>query len=154
MTATARVGVMQITDTLDIGGAEHVAVNLANQLPREQFRSYLCTTRREGPLADQLSHDVGRLCLNRRQRLDFNAIRRLADYVKRHRIAILHAHGSALFVAGAASLLPPHPLVIWHDHFGRYLSEALPHSRKTARRRHRRESGAGRVVAPQTAYAG
>ena len=31
---------------------------------------------------------------------------------------ILHAHGTSLFIAVAASLFSPRPIVIWHDHFG------------------------------------
>lgn len=113
-----RVGVMHVTDTLDAGGAERVAVNLCNLLPRERFRAYLCTTRRDGSLADAVAADVGRLRLGRRWRFDAAAMRRLASFIKEHDIKILHAHGSALFVSGLAAMLPPRPLLVWHDHFG------------------------------------
>ena len=118
MTFMKRVGVMHVTDTLDAGGTERVAVNLCNLLPRERFRAYLCTTRRDGALADAVAPDVGRLRLARRWRFDAAALRRLARFVRAHDIEILHAHGSALFVAGLAALLPPRPLLVWHDHFG------------------------------------
>lgn len=113
-----RIGVMHITDTLDAGGTERVAVNLCNLLPRERFRAYLCTTRRDGSLADAVAADVGRLRLERRWRFDAAAVGRLAAFIKENDIRILHAHGSALFVSGLAAMLPPHPLLIWHDHFG------------------------------------
>jgi glycosyltransferase involved in cell wall biosynthesis len=113
-----RVGVMHVTDTLDAGGTERVAVNLCNLLPRERFRAYLCTTRRDGSLADALAGDVGRLRLARSWRFDAAALRRLASFIKEHDIKILHAHGSALFVSGLAAMLPPRPLLVWHDHFG------------------------------------
>lgn len=121
-----RVGVMHITDTLDAGGLERVAVNLANALPRERFHAHLCTTRRGGSLARLVAGDVGRLSLGRRGRFDLGAVRRLADYVRRHEIKILHAHGSSLFVARAAALLARGTVLVWHDHFGRYLEEERP----------------------------
>lgn len=112
------VGVMQISDTLAVGGAERVAVNLANLLPRGEYRSHLCTTREEGPLAGLLTADVGRLLLNRRSRFEPGALRRLRDYIARHDIRILHAHGTALFIALAAAGFRRGPAVLWHDHFG------------------------------------
>src|SRR5918999_1889196 len=92
-----RTGVMQLTDTLGAGGAERVAVNLANLLPRERYRMYLCTTRRDGPLAGLVADDVGRLCLARRWRFDYRAFGRLVDFIREHKVQILHAHGTALF---------------------------------------------------------
>jgi len=120
------VGVMHLTDTLDIGGAEHMAVNLVNRLPRDRFRPYLCTTRRSGPLADLVAADVGQISLDRRYRFDERAIRDLVRYIRAHDVRILHAHGTAVFTAAVAALLPPHPLVIWHIHFGRHASVRQP----------------------------
>ncbi len=119
----SRINVMHVMDTLDAGGAERVAVNLVNTLPREQYNTHLCTTRRDGPLADLVREDVGRLRLARRARFDAGAVRRLTAYIKQHRIQILHAHGTSLFVAAAISLLPPYPAIVWHEHYGRYASE-------------------------------
>ncbi|HEX8141046.1 MAG TPA: glycosyltransferase [Pyrinomonadaceae bacterium] len=113
-----RIGVMHITDTLEAGGAEQVAVNLANLLPRERFTSHLCTTRREGRLADELTPDVGRLRLARRWRLDGAALRRMLAYIREHEIKILHAHGSSIFTASVASLFAPRTTIVWHDHYG------------------------------------
>lgn len=113
-----RINVMHLTDTLDAGGRERVAVDLVNVLPRERYRTHLCTTRRDGPLADLVAEDVGRLRLTRTGRFDVGAIRQLIAYVRKHQVRILHAHETSLFVAAVASLFPPHPVVVWHDHFG------------------------------------
>ena len=116
----SRVGVMHLVDSLEIGGAERMALNFVNSLPRERYVPYLCTTRRDGPLEDLVAADVVRLRLERRYRFDVVALRRLADFNRQRGIRILHAHSSSLFVAVAASMLPPYPAVVWHDHFGRY----------------------------------
>ncbi len=115
----SRIGVMHITDTLAAGGTERVAVNVVNNLPRDRFQVHLCTTRQDGPLAGSVAEDVGRLCLNRSRTVDPKAIRRLVAYVRQHNISLLHAHSTSLYTAIAASLFPPHPAVIWHDHYGK-----------------------------------
>jgi glycosyltransferase involved in cell wall biosynthesis len=118
------IGVMHITDTLVAGGAERVAVNLVNFLPRERYRPYLCTTRSDGPLDSLVASDVKRLRLRRKQRFDFTAIRELVLFVRRQRIRILHCHGTSLFIGAVASCFCRDVALIWHDHFGRYATEA------------------------------
>jgi glycosyltransferase involved in cell wall biosynthesis len=120
------IAVMQVIDTLDSGGMERVAVNLANLLPRHRYAVHLCTTRREGALAELVAPDVSHLGLGRRRRFDVLAVRRLALYIRRNRIAVVHAHGTALFVAVLGSLLSPAVRILWHDHFGRFGIEKRP----------------------------
>ena len=121
-----KIGIMQITDTLSSGGTERVAVNLVNHLPRERYNLHLCTTRYDGPLASLVSDDVGRIQLGRTRTLDIAAVRRLAAYNRENNVSILHAHSTSLYTAAMASLLPPYPKVIWHDHFGRCSMEERP----------------------------
>jgi glycosyltransferase involved in cell wall biosynthesis len=97
-------------------------VNIANHLPRDRYRSYLCTTREEGALADAVLPDVKRLSLSRTRRLDWRALQRLGEFLRENRIEIVHAHGTAMFLA----LLTRHPGVVWHVHFGRYAIEKRP----------------------------
>ncbi len=114
-----RITVIHVTDTLAAGGAERMAVNLANGLPREQFDVHLCTTRGDGPLAGEVRHDVGRLTLRRRGRWsDLAAVVRLARYCRNHGIDVIHAHGTSLFLAAAVQPLAGGAALIWHDHLG------------------------------------
>lgn len=121
-----RIAVMHVLDALRVGGAERVAVNLANLLPRAGYETFLCTTRDEGAFASLLAPEVGRLSLGRRGLLDLAALRRMVAFIRRHKIRILHAHGSALFFARLASLFSPYPAVVWHDHYGRYTFNDRP----------------------------
>ncbi len=109
---------MHMTDTLDAGGLERVAVNLVNALPRERFSLSLCTTRRGGPLAGLIAPDVAQLELGRRHTVDVRAFWRLGKFLREHNVRVVHAHGTSLFVAVLASFLPPYPSVVWHDHYG------------------------------------
>lgn len=118
-----RIGVMQITDTLSAGGLERVAVNLANHLVSQPYRSHLCVTREMGPLHCDLSSEVPLLFLERKGRFDPGAILKLARYLRKHDIGILHAHGTSIFIAVAAAMLRRSVQVIWHDHYGRLETE-------------------------------
>ena len=119
----SEVGVMHLLDTLALGGAERAAVNLVNELPRDKYRPYLCTTRSEGPLREAVARGVARTALERKSRFDHRPIRRLVEFIRKQKIEILHAHGSTLFVAATAAWFPPHPIVIWHAHYGRVALE-------------------------------
>lgn len=112
------VGVLQMVDSLVAGGLERVAVNLANSLPRSRYRAHLCTTRRDGPLDENVSADVERLRLRRSGRFDLLALRRLVAYIRANEIRLIHAHGTSLFLAVLAARFAPRPPVVWHDHFG------------------------------------
>src|SRR5450755_4697314 len=76
-----RIAVMHVVDALRIGGAERVAINLANLLPQDDYDAYLCTTRDEGPLANLVAPHVKSLSLRRRSTLDLSAVLALVKFV-------------------------------------------------------------------------
>ncbi len=110
--------VVQIIDSLNLGGAERVAVNIANQLVDKIDKSFLCTTREEGPLKEELNNDVGYFFLNRKKTLDFKAIKRLRDFITVNKIGVVHAHASSYFISSIIKILLPRVQLIWHDHLG------------------------------------
>jgi glycosyltransferase involved in cell wall biosynthesis len=118
-----RLGVMHLVDTLEVGGAERVAVTLVNHLDQSRYVPHLCSTRREGPLAFAVDRSVRRLKLNRRWRFDVGPVLRLQRYIRRNQISVLHAHGSTMFLARLIGMFPPYPAVIWHTHYGRFAVE-------------------------------
>jgi len=126
MVVMERLGVMQVIDTLVAAGAERVAINLANRLPRDRYASYLCTTRDDGPLDYAVASHTGRLRLRRQSSFDISAVRRLVRFIREHDIRLLHAHSSALFIARLAAAFYPYPTVIWHAHYGRYTEDRWP----------------------------
>jgi glycosyltransferase involved in cell wall biosynthesis len=121
-----RIAVMQVTDSLVLGGAERVAVNLANLLPRDRYQVHLCVTREEGPLAAEIAPDVARLVLERpRRRDDLAAAWRLARYIRQHDIRLLHAHKATNFLCSLAKLMDARAPMIWHDHWGGFLDRPV-----------------------------
>jgi len=118
--------VLQLIDSLDAGGAERVAVNIANALSlKEDFKSYLCTTRKEGLLKNSLNDNVDYLFLNKKATFDISAIKKLSQFVKNDKIDIIHAHSTSFFLATIIKVLNPKLKIIWHDHYGN--SEFLEH---------------------------
>lgn len=111
-----RLGVLHLVDSLAVGGAERVAVHCVNLLPRQHYRVGLGTTRRDGPLLELVAHDVAKLGLQRRYRLSPGPILALRRWLRAQRIDLIHAHGTALFVAIAATTGSKRVRVIWHDH--------------------------------------
>lgn len=115
--------VMQVVDSLQLGGLESVAVNYANNLSEKGPRSCLCTTRADGPLSERLLPGVARLDLHRKGIVDVRALRQFVAYMREHQVHLLHAHGTSIFFSVLASWFVPGLRVIWHVHFGRYATE-------------------------------
>ena len=120
--------IVQIIDSLEMGGAERMAVNYANELCDKISFSGLVTTRKEGDLKLQLDNRVKYLFLNRKRTVDLNAVLKLRAYCKTYDIQFLQPHSSSYFSALLVKFIYPKVQIIWHDHNG--LSEFLS-SRKT-----------------------
>jgi len=114
----SRHRVLQIIDTLALGGAERVAVNIANALAQRGAKSFLCATRNGGPLEKELNEKVVLLTLDRKSTFDISAIVRLRRFISANQISIIHAHSSSLFIAVMGKIFMPSVKLIWHDHYG------------------------------------
>ncbi|WP_396601573.1 glycosyltransferase [Algibacter sp. R77976] len=110
--------VLQLIDSLQTGGAERVAVNIANALSTEIEYSGLCVTRKEGLLKADIIKTVDYLFLNKKHVFDIKSIYRLNSFVKQRDIQLLHAHSSSFFLATIIKLFNRDIKVIWHDHYG------------------------------------
>jgi len=121
MTSNQRIPTMHVIDTLVAAGAERVAVNIVNHLPRDRYVPYLCTTRSDGSLDASVAPDVIRLRLRRTSRFDYAALMRLRKFIQTNDIRILHVHSSSLFIARVAAL-GLNVVTIWHAHYGRYVT--------------------------------
>jgi glycosyltransferase involved in cell wall biosynthesis len=114
--------VLQLIDNLHPGGAERMAVNIANELTVRNVESYLCCTREEGSLKLQLKPQVKYFYANRSGKIGINGIQRLNKFVQEEEITHLHPHGSSFFVATIIKLRQPYLKIVWHDHYGKRAS--------------------------------
>lgn len=116
--------VLTLTDTIGHGGAERIAVEIALGTDPERFRRTVCVSRSlQGDPESLQNRDrlvragVTVLELDRGGRADLAAWRRLAGYIRRERVDVVHAHKFGSNVWGAIlgrSLRVP--VVVGHEH--------------------------------------
>lgn len=122
--------IVQIIDSLEIGGAEKMAINYANALSGKIEFSGLVATRAEGNLKNQLSHSVSYLFLKKKSTIDFGAVFRLRKYCRENKVEYLQPHSSSYFTALLLKFVYPKISIIWHDHNG--LSEFISSQKSLA----------------------
>lgn len=112
--------VIQVVDSLRLGGTERMSVDLSNGLVAGGWTVHLVLTREAGPLAEDLDPQVQVHNLARRSRWDVEGLRSLRDLVRDACPAIVHVHGwSSLRFATAALLgFRNAPPFVLHDHGG------------------------------------
>ena len=122
--------IVQIIDSLEIGGAEKMAINYANALSGSIDFSGLVATRAEGNLKNQLNNSVSYLFLKKKSILNFGAVFRLKKYCKENKIEYLQPHSSSYFTALLVKFIYPKVKIVWHDHNG--LSEFISSEKSIA----------------------
>lgn len=111
--------VCQLLITLDVGGAEVLAREIALRAGRE-FRCVFACLDAAGSLADELQHaGYGVEILQRRPGIDPHCMMRLARFCRQHRVGLIHAHLYAPFFYAAASRLCGHSTPILYTEHGR-----------------------------------
>lgn len=110
--------IVQLVDSLDLGGTERMSVNIANSLAAEGMESYLLVTRRLGGLANYVSPVVTLKAFEKSGALDLFAFIRLLKYLREINPDILHVHQTSIFWAVFLKPFLKDTHVIWHDHFG------------------------------------
>ena len=88
-----KLNVIQLIDSLRAGGAEMMAVNIANGLAEEGVESHICATRVEGSLKVKINKQRGYLFLNKKYSIDLKAIFKLYRYIKMNGITIFEGSG-------------------------------------------------------------
>ncbi|AXT20739.1 glycosyltransferase [Flavobacteriaceae bacterium AU392] len=112
--------VLQLIDSLQAGGTERMAVNIANELSMfsDVEASYLCVTREEGLLKRDINKSVNYLFLNKKTTIDIKAILQFNKFIKKESIEIIHAHSTSFFLATIIKIMNKNVKLIWHDHYG------------------------------------
>jgi glycosyltransferase involved in cell wall biosynthesis len=136
-TATERVHVLTLVDHLvTTGGAERLALEIATRLDPSRFRSTLCASRfaltptmgdDERQVLERVRESgIGFLALGRHARASVWPWRRLAAYLRRERVDVLHAHMFGSNVWGTViGRLARVPIVVAHEHTWSFEGQAL-----------------------------
>lgn len=118
--------ILQLIDSLSIGGAERMGVNIANVSAQNGIESYLVASRKGGPLQQFLLPAVNYYCIDKKNGFDISAFYRLIKLVKKIRPDVIHAHSTSVYWAIGIKLFINNIKVAWHDHYG--LSDSLKDS--------------------------
>ena len=112
--------IVQVTESLEIGGAERVVVTLAKSLAARHESSVICL-KQLGPLAAGLA-GVPVSCIGKREGNDPGAILRLARAFKAARADVVHAHDWGCYLdAMAAAWMAGVPVGVQTVH-GKYMA--------------------------------
>lgn len=109
---------LQIIDSLDVGGAERMAVNIANVFQDNQIDNVICVTRLNGAFHRLLDKNVPYYFLHKKNPLDLTAFINLLRIIARYKPTIIHAHSTSYLWAGLAKLFFRQIKLVWHDHRG------------------------------------
>lgn len=113
-----QVKIAQIVDSLNLGGTERMAVNIANSFPDYGIESHLLVTRKGGELNSFVKENVFLKIFNKKSKIDFFSFLRLVWYLRKINPDILHVHQTSIYWAILVKPFLFHTKFIWHDHFG------------------------------------
>lgn len=127
--STKTLRIIHVIDSLAVGGAERMLVEIVNRTSADGHRVSVCVTRSAANLAYSLRPEVPLEVLGRSRRFDMHSILRFASFVAASQACVIHTHGrsSFSFVVFAKSLgLIRQPIAL-HDHFGRIeIDDSVP----------------------------
>ena len=128
--------VLHVIDALALGGAERMLVEIANASHADGMRVSVCVTRSGTQLASRLEPGIELLVLGRTRTAEVRPLVRLARWIRRNAVDVVHCHGKssfslvALLTASRAISTP----VVYHDHHGLEIDARIPWWLPLARR--------------------
>ena len=114
------INVAQMVDSLNVGGAESVAVELASELAKRGLGSHVIATRSTGPLATTTDERVRVWSADRGSRFDLRGAGRITEYLRDQHIDVVHSHShtTAYLLNFVRRLSRQRFHHVLHDHFG------------------------------------
>lgn len=110
-----KLKVAQVVDTLNAGGSERTAVDLANGLIEAGLEVFFCVTRTDGVLRSELDSNIVFVNLERKRR--FDGLSKFRRFVLANDIDVVHAHGNSSAMFCVAALIGMKRVrIVHHDH--------------------------------------
>lgn len=115
--------VVQLIDSLDVGGGEKMAVNLANLFGEKGVPNLLIASRKGGPLEELVNNKESLVIFSKKRTLDIRTFYSLFQKIRAFKPTIVHAHDSSIFWAAFFGIFLPDTLIVWHAHYGGFASD-------------------------------
>jgi len=110
--------ILQVIDSLEIGGAEKVFIDLTNLLYENRADVSTLFILDPGKLANQLHEDIRKHSLNRRFKWSLLTLYRSARIIKRYDIIHCHHRHVFAYINLSAMIFGVRTKIILHDHYG------------------------------------
>lgn len=110
--------IVSFVDSLELGGAEKMALSISNMLLEDVDLIGLVSLRGRGPLESKINSQIEYLPLGKKSVLDFISFYRLYRFIRKNNFEIIHAHSSTVIWALLLKLSGCKVKVLWHDHYG------------------------------------
>lgn len=113
--------VLQVIDSLDVGGAERVFVNLTNLLYEQKIDVSILLLVSDGVLLNEINNNIPIIRLQRSKRFEFKKIKKLVEVIQGFDIVHVHLKHNYRYVCFSAKLFRvPISNIIFHDHSHSY----------------------------------
>lgn len=114
----ARVKIIHVTLSLNIGGLENLVLKLLSKIDREKYIPHVCTMTANSDLVDEfLANDVCVHVLEKREGIDWSLSFRLRDLFRQLGVDIVHTHNIAPYLyATIGAKMAGVPVVIHTEH--------------------------------------
>lgn len=110
--------ILQLIDTLHPGGAERMAVNIANVFSELQIPNLLVASRAQGGLGALVQCQENLAILDKKKTTDWKAFKKLLKLVDDFNPDVIHAHSTSIYWGVALKIFRSNLKLIWHDHLG------------------------------------
>lgn len=113
--------VAHVIDSLGVGGAERMLVDLANETAFAGHQVSVCVTRGDVRLADQLAPSIEVLVLDRKTRFAIGPSLRFVRWLAARKPDVLHVHmrSSLQYMLALRAVHAISAPIVFHDHYGR-----------------------------------
>lgn len=118
--------ILHVISNLEVGGAEKMAVTIANASVRAGYTVGICLLVSDGPLVDQLDSRVTVFELKRSWRFDWKALQTFASLTRQYDVLHVHLKHNLKYVYVANLLFGLQIPLLLHDHSAEVLVDGIP----------------------------
>jgi L-malate glycosyltransferase len=83
--------ILHVIESLEVGGAEMLVVNLINEMPKK-YQHAVCCVKKVGALSKRLPNDVKIYCLNKHEGNSLSTPFQLARIIRKNHYDVVHSH--------------------------------------------------------------